>query len=229
MASRPPGGQGHHAAPVFLHTTRRQPGKRCFKEMRGQLGLDTMGNLVMIVDNIIQRRRLVCLSVSAVCHVLCMPSDAAPAAAVVSQATSYEHLKKLRACACSRLQAGWKLGAESRAPRRTPVQRSAWHSASGSKRATTGIIRCTYIDTFITVCYIIAAYTALPPPRPLPPPPWPALPAYGRRPGCRHCRPLHQCQCEFVRCTAEPPRCGVGVLGPRAKSLVLVSCCMGFL
>jgi hypothetical protein len=62
--------------------------------MRGQLGLDTMGNLVMDVDNIIERCRLVCLPCCA-CHL--MPHRQ------LQSSADYEHLKKLRACACSRL------------------------------------------------------------------------------------------------------------------------------
>jgi hypothetical protein len=156
------GGQGQGprspccASFLVWHATRRQPGERCFREMRARAtrGLDTMGNLwayLWMWTTSFTFCRLV-LAPRCACHL--MPHLAAPAAAAVSQTTStLKSSEPAPAAACR--QAG---------SRAAPVQlgvavvlvlaySGVGRQAAASVRAChhCGIIRCTYIDTFITV------------------------------------------------------------------------------
>jgi hypothetical protein len=131
---------------------------------------------------------------------LCMPFDATPAAEAVSKTTSTSKAQRLRLQPLAgRLEAAphpFRLVLGRQAARSEPRACHHWPLASSYHH------QCTYIDTFTTVCSIMAAYTVLPPPRLLPPPPWPAPPAYtGQAPGIVGLCTKHQCPCQCVRRT----------------------------
>jgi hypothetical protein len=160
----------------FWHARGRQPGERLFKEVRGQPGLDTTGNLVKDVDNIIQPLSA-CLPCCA-CHLMPQPS-------AVSQTTSTSRSSEPQPApeAACRQAGSWKLEA---APH-------PFSLVLGKRlRACHHWHHQVYIHYSVSHMSSIHSFAAAPPPFAA------ALgcPARLRRPGCMHCsRPVHRCQC----------------------------------